>query len=129
VRVFKTIDKLSEMLNTYGIKHTFIYSSHANEEDKDMVVTLCFSKDDYMTVCLIYALYSKVYRSSRDVRLAGCLLRVANRIIDNDNKAFFQISAEPSSEDVKNEFREYFQSMYADIKEASKRYVASSIKK
>jgi hypothetical protein len=77
-----TLDKLDEMLNTYGIKHSFTLPRGEDyEKYPNAAVIMQFTDADDMVLSLVYALFCKVYRNVDDNRLAEGLVKSSNRYI------------------------------------------------
>ena len=80
--VDETLDKLDEMLDVFGVKHSFtIPHEVVIEKHPNAVVTLNYNDEDDMLLSLIYGLFCKFYRRSEDKDLAEALAEVAVRHI------------------------------------------------
>jgi hypothetical protein len=77
-----TLDKLDEMLNAYGVKHSFTLPREDDyEKYPNAVVKLQYTDADDMVLSLVYALFCKVYRNADDNMLAEALVKVASHYI------------------------------------------------
>ena len=76
----RCIGALEDMLNQYGIKHSFALPHAAVFEEKpNTVFALNYSEKDDMTVCLLYPLFCKIHRGAKDDMIGRALVAVGNR--------------------------------------------------
>jgi hypothetical protein len=74
-----TLDKLDEMLNTYGVKHSFtLPHSVIIEKYPNAVITLNYNNEDDMLLSLVYALFLKMHRGADDNLLGKALAKEAS---------------------------------------------------
>jgi hypothetical protein len=75
----EVLDKLDEMLDTYGIEHSFTLPHGAClEKHPTAVMALNYKGEDNMALSLVYALFSKIYRGADDYRLGKVLAQIAS---------------------------------------------------
>lgn len=70
------IEKLDEMLTTYGAQHFF---SEVNEESEDVeyILDLFYDSKDRITVDLVYLLWAKTVRKVSSEKIAEAMRKVA----------------------------------------------------
>lgn len=76
------VEKLDEMLNTYGITHAFTLPSESTLiKQPNAALALHYDSKDGIEVELICALFYRVYRKVESERLAKTLVKIASHYI------------------------------------------------
>ena len=74
------VERLNEMLNTYGVSHAFSLSREDSIEDfPEAVIEVAYNSCDEMTFSLVYMLFSKVYRGASDDRIAESMMKISKK--------------------------------------------------
>jgi hypothetical protein len=85
--VDETLEKLDEMLNAYGVEHSFTLPHDAViAKHQNATVILNYSDEDNIVLSLIYALFCRVYRGAEDKELGEALVKIASRYIGKEKK-------------------------------------------
>ena len=80
-----TLDWLDELLNGYGVEHSFSLPCDADFRKHPTAKAVLYYKDkDDMLFNLIYALYCKVHRSLDDKTISEALAKIADRYLNKE---------------------------------------------
>lgn len=77
------LEKLDEMLTTYGVPHTFSLPREKTMEDcPEAVLEVAYDSSDDITFSLVYILFNKTYRGVTDKAVAESMIKVSAKYMD-----------------------------------------------
>lgn len=72
------VERLDEMLNTYGVAHAFSLPREKSIEDfPEAAIEVAYNFCDEITFSLVYMLFSKVYRGETDEGIAKSMRKIS----------------------------------------------------
>lgn len=77
------LEKLDEMLTTYGVPHVFSLPHEKTMEDcPEAVLEVAYDSSDDITFSLVYILFNKTYRGVTDKAVAESMIKVSAKYMD-----------------------------------------------
>lgn len=76
------VERLDEMLNTYGVPHSFSLPREMTIEDcPEAALELAYNSCDEMAFSLVYMLFNKTYRAASDEGIAKSMVAVSAKFM------------------------------------------------
>lgn len=77
------LEKLDEMLTTYGVAHAFSLPHEKTlEECPEATLEVVYDSSDDITFNLVYILFNKTYRGVTDKAVAKAMVKVSAKYVD-----------------------------------------------
>lgn len=77
------LEKLDEMLTTYGVAHAFSLPHKKTMKDHpEAVLEVAYDSSDDITFSLVYMLFNKIYRGATDKAVAESMIKVSAKYMD-----------------------------------------------
>lgn len=77
------LEKLDEMLTTYGVPHVFTLPHEKTMEDcPEATLEVAYDSSDDITFSLVYILFNKTYRGVTDKAVAESMIKVSAKYMD-----------------------------------------------
>lgn len=77
------LEKLDEMLTTYGVLHAFTLPHEKTMEDcPEATLEVAYDSSDDITFSLVYILFNKTYRGATDKAVAESMIKVSAKYMD-----------------------------------------------
>lgn len=78
------VERLDEMLNTYGVSHSFsLPREETIEECPEADLEISYNSGDEMAFSLVYMLFNKVYRAASDEGISKSMVAVSVKFMDD----------------------------------------------